>query len=91
MKRDLAIRALDMAAALRRLPKGCTYHTHRGSQYCSGDYHKRLKQYGFLVSMSGKGNCCDNSLSAILLRKSPVGQGMVKTFFKSLKAELIWR
>lgn len=77
MKRDLAIRALDMAVALRRPPKGCIHHTDRGSQYCSGDYQKRLKQHGFLVSMSGKGNCYDNS--------------MVETFFKSLKAELIWR
>ena len=77
MKRDLAIRALDMAVALRRPPKDCIHHTDRGSQYCSGDYQKRLKQHGFLVSMSGKGNCYDNS--------------MVETFFKSLKAELIWR
>jgi len=77
MKRDLAIRALDMAVALRRPPKGCIHHTDRGSQYCSGDYQKRLKRHGFLVSMSGKGNCYDNS--------------MVETFFKSLKAELIWR
>ena len=77
MKRDLAIRALDMAVALRRPPKGCIHHTDRGSQYCSGDYQKRLKLHGFLVSMSGKGNCYDNS--------------MVETFFKSLKAELIWR
>jgi transposase InsO family protein len=76
MKRDLAIRALDMAVALRQPPKGCIHHTDRGSQYCSGDYQKRLKQHGFLVSMSGKGNCYDNS--------------MVETFFKSLKAELIW-
>jgi putative transposase len=77
MKRDLAIRALDMAVALRRPSKGCIHHTDRGSQYCSGDYQKRLKQHGLLVSMSGKGNCYDNS--------------MVETFFKSLKAELIWR
>lgn len=91
MKRDLAVRALDMAVALRHPPpKDCIHHTDRpslgfqenrcramGSQYCSDDYQKRLKQHGFLVSMSGKGNCYDNS--------------MVETFFKSLKAELIWR
>ncbi|WP_458789670.1 IS3 family transposase [Yoonia sp. MH D7] len=77
MKRDLAIRALDMAVALRQPPKGCIHHTDRGSQYCSGDYQKRLNKRGFEVSMSGKGNCYDNS--------------MVETFFKSLKAELIWR
>jgi putative transposase len=77
MKRDLAIRALDMAVALRQPAKGCIHHTDRGSQYCSHDYQKRLKKHGFLVSMSGKGNCYDNAA--------------VETFFKTLKAELIWR
>ena len=77
MKRDLAIRALDMAVALRQPPEGCIHHTDRGSQYCSHDYQKRLLKNGFKVSMSGQGNCYDNS--------------MVETFFKSIKAELIWR
>ncbi len=75
MKRDLAIRALDMAVALRQPPKGCIHHTDRGSQYCSHDYQKRLKKHGFEISMSGKGNCFDNAV--------------VETFFKTLKAELI--
>ena len=77
MKRDLAIRALEMAVALRQPPEGCIHHTDRGSQYCSDEYRKLLSKHGFKVSMSGKGNCYDNS--------------MVETFFKSLKAELIWR
>ena len=77
MKRDLAIRALKMAVALRQPPKGCIHHTDRGSQYCSHDYQKLLRQHGFRVSMSGKGNCYDNSA--------------VETFFKTIKAELIWR
>jgi len=77
MKRDLAIRALKMAIALRQPPKGCIHHTDRGSQYCSHDYQKVLRQHGFKVSMSGKGNCYDNSA--------------VETFFKTIKAELNWR
>jgi len=77
MKRDLAIRALEMAINLRQPSPGCIHHTDRGSQYCSHDYQKILRKYGFEVSMSGKGNCFDNS--------------MVETFFKTLKAELIWR
>ena len=77
MKRDLAIRALDMAVALRQPPEGCIHHTDRGSQYCSNDYQNLLAKHGFEVSMSGKGNCYDNS--------------MMETFFKSIKAELIWR
>jgi putative transposase len=55
MKRDLAIRALKMIIAFRQPPKGCIHHTDLGSQYCSHDYQKILRQYGFKVSMSGKG------------------------------------
>ena len=77
LKRDLAIRALRMAINLRQPPKGCIHHTDRGSQYCSHEYQKILRDHGFLVSMSGKGNCYDNAA--------------VETFFKTLKAELIWR
>lgn len=77
MKKDLAIRALDMATALRRPPKGCIHHSDRGSQYCSYEYQKRLSDVGFKISMSGKGNCYDNAA--------------METFFKTIKAELIWR
>jgi len=61
MKQDLAIRALNMAVALRRPPPGCIHHTDRGAQYCAHDYQKLLRKNGFKVSMSGKGNCHDNS------------------------------
>lgn len=77
MKKDLAIRALNMAIALRRPPRGCIHHTDRGSQYCSHDYQKVLRKHGLKASMSGKGNCYDNAA--------------VESFFKSLKAEMIWR
>ena len=77
MKRDLAIRALKMAIAFRAPPKGCIFHSDRGSQYCSHDYQKVLRENGLKASMSGKGNCYDNVA--------------VETFFKTIKAELIWR
>jgi putative transposase len=77
LKRDLALQALNNALALRNPPQGCIHHTDRGSQYCSHDYQKRLRELGFKVSMSGKGNCYDNAA--------------VETFFKTLKAELVWR
>jgi putative transposase len=54
MKRDLAIRALNMAIAFRSLPKDCMYHTDRGSQYCSHDYQKILRQHDLQASISGK-------------------------------------
>jgi len=66
MKRDLAIRALDMAVALRQPSEGCIHHTDRRSQYCSHAYQKRPKKHGFKASMSGKGNCygCEYGIAA---------------------------
>ncbi len=46
MKRNLAIRALKMAIALRSPPPGCVFHSDRGSQYCSHDYQKILREHG---------------------------------------------
>jgi putative transposase len=77
MKKDLAIKALLRAIAIRRPEPGLIHHSDRGSQYCSDEYQKVLKNHGMEVSMSGKGNCYDNA--------------MVETFFKTLKSELIWR
>ena len=55
VKRELAIRALQMAITLRR--SGCIHHSDRWSQYCSKDYQALLAAYGFEVLMSSKGNC----------------------------------
>ena len=77
MKQDLALRAVNMAIAIRRPPPGCIHHTDRGSQYCAHDDQKLLRKHALTPSMSGKGNCYDNSA--------------VESFFKSLKAELVWR
>ena len=96
MKRDLAIRALNMAIAFRAPPKGCIHHTDRGSQYCSHDYQKILRQHGFKVSMSGKGNCYEFK-DGLRSRSDDPGDHLtsqnaaVETFFKTIKAELIWR
>jgi transposase InsO family protein len=77
LKRDLALRALKMAIALRSPLRGCIFHYDRGSQYCSHDHQKILRDHGLQSSMSGKGNCYDNAI--------------VETFFKTIKAELVWR
>jgi transposase InsO family protein len=47
------------------------------AQYCAYDYQKKLQAYGLRPLMSGNGNCYDNA--------------SVETFFKTIKAELIWR
>lgn len=76
MKRDLAIRALKMAIALRSLPCAFIFHSDRSSQYYSREYQKILREHGMRASMSGKGNCHDNAA--------------VGTFFKTIQADLIW-
>ena len=77
LKRNLAVEALRRAVTLRQPPPGLIHHSDRGSQYCSYDYRKALKDFGATASMSGKGNCYDNAV--------------VETFFKTIKSELIWR
>lgn len=76
MTRQLVCDALTMALWRRGFPRGVLFHSDRGSQYCSSDYQKLLKKYGFTSSMSRKGNCWDNSVA--------------ESFFNSLKIELIY-
>jgi len=75
VKPDLAIRSLNMATVFRAPPKDGIHHTYRGSHYSSHDYQKILRQQGFKLSMSGKGNYYDNA--------------PVATFFKAIKAEMV--
>lgn len=77
LHKELALSALRRATAIRHPPVGLIHHADRGSQYCSSEYQAELRRQGMLISMSGKGNCFDNA--------------MVETFFKTLKAELVWR
>ena len=50
-----------------------------------------LREHAFQVSMSGKGNCYNNA--AVLRRENspPDCFLILLTFFKTIKAELIWR
>jgi putative transposase len=77
LHQDLAVAALRKALALRRPPAGLMHHSDRGSQYCSFAYQAELRKHDIRISMSGTGNCFDNAV--------------VETFFKTFKAELVWR
>jgi len=61
MTKELVINALNSAYKRVGRPSGVIIHSDRGSQYCSHDYQQLLKQYGFICSMSRKGNCWDNA------------------------------
>jgi putative transposase len=76
MTRQLVCDALMMALWRRGFPRGILFHSDRGSQYCSNDYQKMLKLFGFTCSMSRKGNCWDNAVA--------------ESFFHSIKTELIY-
>ena len=76
MSRKLVCDALVMALWRRGFPRGVLFHSDRGSQYCSSDYQKILTSFGFVCSMSRKGNCWDNAIA--------------ESFFHTLKTELVY-
>lgn len=61
MTKELVINALNDAYQRSGKPTGVILHSDRGSQYCSNDYQYFIKKYGFVCSMSRKGNCWDNA------------------------------
>lgn len=61
MTKELVIDALNSAYLRAGKPSNVILHSDRGSQYCSYDYQNSIKKYGFICSMSRKGNCWDNA------------------------------
>ncbi len=68
---DLCLAALEDAIEKRKPPPGCIHHSDRGVQYACDKYVAMLKNNGFKISMSAKGNPYDNA--------------HMESFFKSLK------
>lgn len=73
---DFAVKALYQAIGRRRPASGCILHSDRGVQYASADFRNELKAYGFIQSMSRKGNCYDNAAA--------------ESFFHTLKTEHVY-
>jgi putative transposase len=57
----LAVAAFERAIALRRPLPGCVMHTDRGSQYASKAHRALVSEYGFIGSMSRRGNPYDST------------------------------
>lgn len=72
----LAVAALERAIALRRPLPGCVMHTDRGSQYASKAHRALVSEYGFIGSMSRRGNPYDNP--------------QAESFMKTLKVEAVY-
>lgn len=73
---DLILNAFSMAIRNRKPEAGTIFHSDRGSQYTSARFRNTLAYYGFIQSMSSKGNCYDNAIT--------------ETFFSTLKKELVY-
>ena len=67
---------LDHGPCSSEATQGVIHHSDRGVQYASHDYVTALLQYGFLISMSRKGNPYDNAAT--------------ESFFKTLKVEEVY-
>jgi transposase InsO family protein len=74
--KDLVIRSLLMAEAMKKPDPGLIHHSDRGSQYCSSDFVKLLDRLNMKASMSRKGNCYDNA--------------PMESFWGTLKNELVY-
>lgn len=75
MTKELVINAILAMLARHELPKGCIFHSDRGSQYTSKAVMALLKQYGLCQSFSRVGMPGDNAWS--------------ESFFATMKKELI--
>ena len=70
---EFVVKALYQAIGRRRPVPRCIFHSDRGVQYASTDFGDVLMAYGFIQSMSRKGNCYDNAVA--------------ESFFHTLKTE----
>ena len=77
LERELVVRVLRQALALRQPRRGLLHHSDRGSQYASLDYQALLTARDIRCSMSRRGDCWDNAV--------------VESFFATLKRELVHR
>jgi len=76
LSHDMVITALKRAIRRRRPGKGLVFHSDRGVQYACNDFREELNKYGFIQSMSRKGDCWDNAVA--------------ESFFGIMKTELVY-
>lgn len=65
---ELALSALRMAIGKRKPKRGCFHHSDRGVQYLCKGYVALLKEHGFHISNSAKGNPYDNAFLESLMK-----------------------
>ncbi len=65
---ELTLSALRMALERRKPPRGVIHHSDRGVQYLCGEYTALLKERGFEISCSAKGNPYDNAYAESFMK-----------------------
>jgi putative transposase len=68
LEAELAVEALRMALATRKVEPGLVHHSDRGVQYASSAYTDLLKEQGIRISMSRPGNPYDNAQAERFMR-----------------------
>jgi putative transposase len=68
LEAQLAVEALRMALATRKVEAGLVHHSDRGVQYASLAYTEILKEQGIRISMSRTGNPYDNAQAERFMR-----------------------
>nr|WP_262898965.1 IS3 family transposase [Hymenobacter piscis] len=58
-----AVKALDMALSQRENSQELIHHSDRGSQYCSFQYVRKLRQAGIAISMTENGDPYENAIA----------------------------
>ena len=74
MQASVVTDALRMAWFRRRPAPGLIVHSDRGSQYCSHEFQKAIKDYGMKSSMSRRSDCRDNAPTESLWSRLKVGR-----------------
>jgi putative transposase len=69
LEAELAVEALRMALATRKVEPGLVHHSDRGVQYASSVYTGLLKEQGIRISMSRCGNPYDNAQAERFMRR----------------------
>lgn len=77
MRTELVVSALDMAAGNICLDPDAVFHSDRGTQYTSAEYHRALARHGVAPSVGRTGICWDNALA--------------ESVYAALKNELVHR
>jgi len=86
---ELVLKALECAIKNRRPPKGLLVHSDRGCQYTAKSYSETLVKYGFVQSMSRRGNCWDNACSESFFGHFKCDAVFEENFFSKEEVERI--